>query len=110
MLDAIQEVRSFIKGKNRKTLDNDRKLILSLIKEIEMIGEAASKISEEFKKNYKYIPWKMIVAVRNRLIHGYFDIDYDIVWKTVTMDLPSLEKQLKRIDLSGWPMKKKDWQ
>jgi len=97
MIDAANEALSFVKGKKRSDLDCNRQLTLSLIKEIEMIGEAASTISDSFKKNHSEGVWDLIIGARNRLIHGYFDVDLDIIWKTVTENLPELVKQLKEI-------------
>ncbi|MBW2100837.1 MAG: DUF86 domain-containing protein, partial [Deltaproteobacteria bacterium] len=82
-------------GRNRKDLDRDRMLLLSLVKSIEILGEAASRISEEERLEYHKIPWRDIVAMRNRLIHGYFDINLDIVWHTVTKELPPLIMELE---------------
>lgn len=97
MIDSANEALTFIKGKERKDLDKNRMLVLSLVKSIEIIGEAASKISEEFKSKYPDIPWRDIVGMRNRLIHVYFDIDYDIVWKTVNDELPLLIQELSKV-------------
>ena len=97
MRDAAKEALSFIKDKNREDLRNDRKLALSLIKEIEIIGEAASKVSAAFRKTHQDIPWDIIIAARNRLIRGYFDVDYGIVWSTVTDELPMLLERLNKI-------------
>lgn len=97
MLDAAQETLGFIRGKKRSELDRNRMLTLSLIKEIEMIGEAANKVSESFRKKHASIPWQAIVDTRNHLIHGYFDVDLDILWTTVSKDLPGLVRELKKI-------------
>lgn len=97
MRNAAKEALSFIQNKTRDDLINDRQLALSLIKEIEIIGEAANKVSQEFRKKHPDIPWDIIIATRNRLIHGYFDIDYDIVWSTVKDELPKLIKSLAKL-------------
>ncbi|MDX1402522.1 MAG: HepT-like ribonuclease domain-containing protein [Kiloniellales bacterium] len=97
MIDAIEEALSFIHGKKKTDLACDRMRTLSLIKEIEIIGEAATKVTEVFQKKHPQIPWQVIISTRNRLIHGYFDIDLDIVWETVTEDLPILLKELRKI-------------
>ncbi len=97
MLDAIEESFLFTEGKFREDLNNDRMLVLSLIKEIEIIGEAASKISIELKTKYSNIPWIDIIGMRNKLIHGYFEVNLDILWNTVKKDLPELRKQLLTI-------------
>jgi uncharacterized protein with HEPN domain len=72
-------------------------LILSVIKEIEIIGEASSKITEETKLKYKNVPSKDIAGMRNKLIHGYFDVDIELVWNTVQNNLPQLQSLLKEI-------------
>lgn len=97
MHDAIKEASSFIRGQSLKELTGDRKLLLALIKDIEILGEAASHISPAFRSQHPEIPWDLIVATRNRLIHGYFNVDAMVVWKTVTEDLPPLQKQLKKL-------------
>lgn len=97
MLDAATEIFEFTRDKNRDDLDNDRKLSLSVVHLLEIVGEAASGISVEVQNNYTQIPWRVIIGMRNRLIHGYFDIDLDIVWKTVIQDIPPLIPELERI-------------
>ena len=97
MLDSGLEAISFVKGKNRQSLETDRQLVLSLIKSIEIIGEAASKVTSDFRFKHTKIPWQNIITMRNRLIHAYFDIDLDILWNTVTEDLPLLIHGLEKI-------------
>lgn len=97
MLDSAEEALSFVKGIKQKEFFKNRMLILSVIKEIEIIGEAASKISEETELSSPEIPWKDIVGMRNRLIHGYFDVDVKLVWNTAKNNLPSLIELLKDI-------------
>jgi uncharacterized protein with HEPN domain len=97
MLDAANEALTFIQGKNRSDLDIDRMLVLSLIRELEIIGEAASKISAEIRSQNTSIPWQDISGMRNRLIHAYFDVDLDTVWSTVSRDLPTLTAELEKI-------------
>jgi uncharacterized protein with HEPN domain len=97
MLDAAKEADSFSQNKTRSSLDTDRKLALALVKCIEIIGEAASKISKESREDLPQIPWPNIIGMRNRLIHAYFDINLDILWKTVIEDLPPLISKLEQI-------------
>jgi uncharacterized protein with HEPN domain len=97
MLDAAREAVSFIEGKKRQDLDADRMLALSLIKLIEIIGEAASGLAPELRQQYANIPWQDIVSMRNRLVHAYFDIDLDRVWDTMIEDLPRLILDLQRM-------------
>jgi uncharacterized protein with HEPN domain len=97
ILDAAREALSFTAGKTRVDLNANRMLVLSLVKEIEIIGEAAGKISEETKNKYKTIPWLDMIDMRNHLIHVYFEIDLDILWDTIVNDLPPLVKELEKI-------------
>lgn len=97
MLDAAKEALSFAKNKSRNDLSADRMLALSIVKSIEIIGEAASTVSKEFRENHKEIPWANIIAMRNRLIHVYFDIDLDRVWDTITDDIPPLIVALEKV-------------
>ena len=90
MLDAALESQTFMKGVSRDDLQDDRKTIQAVIRNIEIIGEAASKLSSDLKEKYPEIPWKQIIGMRNWLIHAYFDIDYDHVWNTVKEDIPVL--------------------
>lgn len=97
IIDAGEEALSFVQNLNYENFSKNRMLILSVIKEIEIIGEAASKITEETKMEYSFIPWKDIIGMRNRLIHGYFDVDIKLVWNTTRNDLPSLIFSFKEI-------------
>ena len=97
MLDAAREAISFVENKARTDLDRDRQLTLAILKLIEIIGEAASKVTEQSRQKHPEIAWPMIIGMRNRLIHAYFDIDLDRVWDTVTEDLPPLITQLEQI-------------
>ncbi|HJH25470.1 MAG TPA: hypothetical protein C5S37_01580 [Methanophagales archaeon] len=97
ILDAAREVLEFSTGKSRFDLDTDRMLNLSLVHLLEIIGEAAVGVSAEFRTKYPNVPWNEIVGMRNRLIHGYYDIDLDIVWRTVEEDIPPLVTELEKI-------------
>ncbi len=96
MLDAVREAQAFAASRSRSDLDHDRLLLLALVKDVEIIGEAASRVSADTRVEWADIPWQDIVAMRHRLVHGYFDIDLDIVWSTVTDELPPLAAQLER--------------
>jgi uncharacterized protein with HEPN domain len=90
MLDAAREAVEFSRNSRRKDLDGDRKLTLALVKDAEIIGEAAYQVAEDARRNLPEIPWDDIVGMRHRLVHAYFDINLDILWKTVQEDLPPL--------------------
>ena len=90
MLSAAREAQAFVRNETRASIEKDRKLILALVKAVEIIGEAASKASAECQKDLPQIPWRNIIGMRNRLIHAYFDVNLDILWKTITEDLNPL--------------------
>lgn len=93
MVDSTSAILEFAKGKNREDLSN-RLLASGVARELEILGEAANAVSPAVQERFNQVPWRMIIGMRNRLIHAYFDIDYDIVWKTVVEELPSLRQNL----------------
>jgi uncharacterized protein with HEPN domain len=97
MIDAATETLSFVNNITKNEFKKNRIIILSVVKEIEIIGEAASKISKETIKISPDIPWKDIIGMRNRLIHGYFEVDIDLVWYTLKENLPPLVKVLNNL-------------
>ncbi|MGB5987141.1 MAG: DUF86 domain-containing protein [Desulfobacterales bacterium] len=97
MLDAAREAVSFSQGVTRIELASDRKLVLALVKEIEIIGEAAYQIPQTARDEAPGIPWDDIVGMRHRLVHAYFEINLDILWQTVNQDLPPLISALEEL-------------
>jgi uncharacterized protein with HEPN domain len=95
MLAAAEEAVGFADGRDRDDLDADRMLALALVRSIEIVGEAGARVSEEGRAAVPDVPWREIVAMRNRLIHAYFDVDLDIVWQTIKEDMPPLIVTLK---------------
>ncbi len=96
MLDHAREAVAMAIGRTRSELDTDRQLNLSLVRLLEIVGEAASRVPAQERIRYPTIPWPEIVALRNRLIHGYDSVDFDILWQIVTDDLPPLIAALER--------------
>lgn len=97
MRDACRAGLRVADGKTRESLESDETTVLALCRAIEIIGEAGSKVSKSTREAYPQIPWAEIVAMHNRLIHAYFDVDLDQVWKAVTEDIPPLVAQLEAI-------------
>ena len=97
ILDAAREAVGFADGRSRADLDIDRQLNLSLVRLLEVIGEASRGISREFREAHPEVAWKKMIGMRDRLIHGYFDINLDVVWQSVTEDLPPLIAQMEKI-------------
>jgi uncharacterized protein with HEPN domain len=97
ILDHAREAVAMVAGKTRADLDIDRKMNLALVRLLEVVGEAASRTSADERSRYPQIPWSQIVALRNRLIHGYDSVDFDILWQILNHDLPPLIKALEQI-------------
>lgn len=97
MLDGAREALSFADGRRREELDEDRLLVLGLVKAIEIIGEAAYQVSESTRADVLGVPWEDIVGMRHRLVHAYFDINLDVLWRTVLDDLPPLIAPLQSV-------------
>jgi len=97
MLDAAHEAVDFAKDHSRTEMNDNRMLVLSLIKDIEIIGEAANQISDDTREKLQNIPWDDIIGMRHRLVHAYFDINLDILWRTVQDDIPPLILELETI-------------
>jgi uncharacterized protein with HEPN domain len=97
ILEAAQKAVKYTKNRKRADLDNEELLGLGLIRLLEIIGEAAWGISEKLRNKYPQIAWRPMSNMRNRLIHGYFDVNNDLVWETVTLELPPLITQIKAV-------------
>lgn len=79
----------FASGRQLEELETDRMLRFALVRAIEIIGEAASRLTEPARAEAPEVPWHLIVSMRNRLIHAYFEIDHEVLWKTVEEELPA---------------------
>lgn len=97
MLEAARKAVKFSDGKQRDDLDDDEILCLALVRLFEMIGEAAARVSQETRDTATEIPWLQIVGMRNRLIHGYDQIDLDVLWQTLTQDIQPLIDSLSKL-------------
>ena len=90
MLNASEVCLGFASGRERADLGRDLMFQYALVKAVEIIGEAASQISDETRSQHPLIRWRAISAMRNKLVHVYYDINYDIVWDAVRVDVPVL--------------------
>ena len=97
MFDAAQKALSYGTGLTFEELKQDELRVLALARLLEIIGEAASKISPETEAKYTQVPWIQMVGMRNHLIHGYFNVDLNIIWETLINNLPSLIQSLEEI-------------
>ena len=86
MLDAARAARQFAQSRSRTDLDQDLQLVWALVKAVEIIGEAAFRMDPASREQIAGIPWEDIIGMRHRLVHAYFDINLDILWKTIQED------------------------
>lgn len=101
MLDASQAAVSHLTGKSRQELDQNRLLLNGVVRELEILGEAASKITPNIREQFSLLPWREMIGLRNRLIHAYFDVNNQTIWLVVKESLPPLISQLEKI-LQNW--------
>lgn len=97
MLHHAEKAMSFMVGQSRADLDGENMLSFAVVRTIEIIGEAAAHVSAETRQQYPSIDWIPISAMRNRLVHDYLRVDFDIVWKVVQVNLPELVQALHTI-------------
>ncbi len=95
ILESARKAVRFTQGKSAEDLIGDEVLSLAIIRLLEVIGEGAAGISPKFKATHAEIPWRQMSAMRNHLIHGYFDVEPRLVWETVVADLPMLIEQVQ---------------
>lgn len=96
MLDLADKALTKLRGKSRADFDHDENLQMALTLILQNLGEAARHVSSAGKNALAHLPWKQIVGMRNRIVHDYLHVDYDIVWDVVTVDLPGLADDLRK--------------
>jgi uncharacterized protein with HEPN domain len=97
MQDAMRQALEFSAKRSRGDLDTDAMLMLALRRLLEIIGEAAKYVSAPTRALAPGVPWREIAGTRDRIAHGYFDINLDTVWDILTIDLPQLERELEHL-------------
>ncbi|MBC2696939.1 MAG: DUF86 domain-containing protein [ANME-2 cluster archaeon] len=97
ILDSINDVENFIDGMEFEDFIKDKKTIYSVVRAIEIIGEAAKNVPEQIRKKYPDVPWKQMAGMRDKLIHEYFGVDLEILWKTAKDDVPQLEIPVSKV-------------
>lgn len=95
MLVFCEKVLSFTHGLNQNQFQSDTMRFDATVRNIELIGEAATHVPETVRLSASHIPWRMVIATRNQLIHGYLGLDNDTLWSIVEVDIPALHQQLK---------------
>ncbi len=95
MLEMSRDALDLAQNKTREDLDRDKQLTLSLLKYLEMIGSAASRISRECQNSCEPIPWDQVTEMKQQVVHTYWDIDRDWIWERMEKDIPALSKALE---------------
>jgi uncharacterized protein with HEPN domain len=94
ILDETAYLLSKREGLSREQFQHDATLMRAFVKSIEVIGEASKKVSPELKGRYPNVPWRAMAGMRDRLIHDYFGVDYDLIWDVVENKIPALREQI----------------
>jgi uncharacterized protein with HEPN domain len=97
MIEAAEACEHFAANRTRTDLEADLMFLFALVRAVEVFGEAASRVSLETRTSVPSIPWREIVSMRNRLVHAYFDIDHDVLWKATAEEIPTLLTALRAI-------------
>ena len=97
ILESIKLIEKYIRNISKRNLDNNQKLKDSIVRRLEIIGEAVKNIPDNFRKKYPEVPWKKIAGLRDIIIHTYFNIDLDITWDIIKKDLPDLKEKMLKI-------------
>lgn len=90
IIDSASEAMGYVYGIDRASFDGNRLLQHGIVRCVEIVGEASARLSKQTRDANPQVPWVDIIGMRNRIVHAYFDIDIELVWKTVTEDLPEL--------------------
>ena len=97
ILDSIVDMENFVKGLSFDEFSKDKKTVNAVVRSLEIIGEASKKVPESVRKQYPKLPWKEMAKMRDKLIHGYFGIDLEIVWKVLKDEIPPLTPIIKKM-------------
>jgi uncharacterized protein with HEPN domain len=97
ILQAIGRIEQYIKDLSFEAFSKDQKSVDAVVRNLEIIGEAANRLPDEFKEKYRQIEWHKVVGLRHRIVHEYFGIDIEIIWQILHKDLPELRDALSQI-------------
>lgn len=95
--ESIEKIELFTRGMTFEVFKQDARTIDAVVRNMEVIGEAAKNFPEDVRMSFPNVPWKMMIGMRNKAIHEYFGIDVEILWKTVEQDIPVLKKEIQNI-------------
>jgi uncharacterized protein with HEPN domain len=99
IIEAIEKIEDFTKDMEFENFRKDDKTVFAVIRALEIIGEAVKKIPLTVKNKYKQMPWREAAGMRDKLIHEYFGVNINVVWKTIIEDIPRLKEEIKKITI-----------
>jgi uncharacterized protein with HEPN domain len=97
IFETIEKIENYVEGLTFEEFSEDSKTVDAIVRNFEIIGEATKRIPTETKEKYSEIPWKMMAGTRDKLIHEYFGVNSQVLWKAVKEDLPPLKRSIKRL-------------
>jgi uncharacterized protein with HEPN domain len=97
VLDAIKCIEGYLRGVDKDAFEENRMMQDAIMHQIEIIGEASNRISDEFQDKYPDLPWMQMRAIRNKIVHDYREVNLSVIWDTAKNNLPSLKKQIKKL-------------
>ncbi|MDA0738029.1 MAG: DUF86 domain-containing protein [Nitrospirae bacterium] len=97
ILEASQNISQFISGMTWSQFSRDQKTMYAVVRAFEIIGEAAKKIPPSVKKRHANVPWKLMAGMRDKLIHEYFGVNYQVLWKTAKEDIPPVQPLIAKV-------------
>lgn len=95
--EAVEKIERYVSGLNRDAFVKDDKTVDSVVRNLEIIGEAANRLPQDFKTQHSDIDWPKVIGLRHRIVHDYFNIDVEIVWEIIQKDLPAFKSKLSPI-------------
>jgi len=97
ILDSIEKIEDFVKGFDFEGFSNDTKTIYAVVRALEIIGEATKNLPDSLRLNHPEVPWKNMAGFRDKVVHGYFSVDLEVVWDTAVEDIPYLKPLITKI-------------
>jgi len=97
ILESIEKIEKFIKGLGFDDFSKDDKTIYAVIRALEIIGEATKNLPDSLKEEYPEVPWRKMTGTRDKVIHGYFGVDLEVIWRTITRNIPIIKPLIKDI-------------